>query len=132
MRYHDAMFHTLMRILLLSSLMMFLSATSAQADSAPLVMPTCNISQSQWESPDRSRTLLADPALRRLLQAWSAQPSAHLSIEYPGGEQGVIWANRLVGWLVAYGVPGRAISLFPGSSNMNTLALSLKTSGGGT
>lgn len=101
------------------------------ANSGLSATPTCNISQSEWESPNRSQALLSDPALRQLLQAWSKHPKARLRVEYPGGEQGVIWANRLTGWLVAFGVPKQKIALFPGESDAHTLALSLQSSRAG-
>lgn len=121
----------MIRLMLTAGLLTAMMTFRAQADAGPMAMPTCNISQSQWESPDRSRTLLADPALRRLLQAWASHPSNRLSIEYPGGEQGDIWAHRLVAWLVAFGVSRHEISLFPGGSDMNTLSLSLQSDGSG-
>ncbi|AOV17545.1 hypothetical protein BJI67_11160 [Acidihalobacter aeolianus] len=133
MRYHDAMLNMLKRILLTLGFAVIPLVAQAQTSmSGGLIeSPTCDISAAQWESPDRSQTLLGDPALRRLLQAWAAQPGMRVNIEYPGGEQGVIWANRMVGWLVAFGVPKQAITLFPGAGGGNVLALSLRPSRGG-
>lgn len=134
-RYHDAMTNMLKRILLTlgcAAIPAIVQAqTQVQASGGLTLSPTCDISAAQWESPDRSQTLLGDPALRRLLQAWVAQPDMRVNIEYPGGEQGVIWANRMVGWLVAFGVPKQAITLFPGAGGTNALALSLLPARGG-
>lgn len=131
-RYHAPMFMTMIRTFLMLCLLSVLGIPGARADSVPLESPTCNISLAQWESPDRSRTLLAEPALRRLLQTFHDQPKSRLRIEYPGGEQGVIWGNRMMDWLVAFGIPRQAMILFPGGSDMSTLALSLQSSQGGS
>lgn len=132
MRYHEYMDDRLIRFSGAILLFFGFAVTPVLAANNGLVAtPTCNISQSEWESPNRSQTLLADPALRQLLQVWSKHPKARLRVEYPGGEQGVIWANRLTGWLVAFGVPHKKIALFPGESDTHTLALSLQSSRAG-
>lgn len=106
-----------------------LPALSAQAGST--LQPTCTISLAQWEAPNRNQALLSDPALRTLVQGWEAQPGSRLRIEYPPGEQGELWANRLRAWLVAFGIPGSAIQVLPGGNESNALALSLRSGAGG-
>jgi hypothetical protein len=97
------------------------------------LQPICSISLVQWESTDRNRALLGDPALRTLIQAWEAQRGSRLRIEYQAGEQGELWASRMQAWLVAFGVPRSATQLSPGGGDPNALTLSLQgaKAGGG-
>ena len=100
---------------------------------APALQPICSISLVQWESTDRNHALLSDPALRTLIRAWEGQPGSRLRIEYPAGEQGVLWASRMQAWLVAFGIPSSATQLLPGGSDPSALTLSLQSAatGGG-
>lgn len=101
------------------------------ASAAPALQPDCAVSLAQWESPERNRELLADPALRTLIQSWESHPGARLLIEYPAGEQGELWASRMQAWLSAFGIPREATRLLPGGGDPNSLSLSLQDAAGG-
>ena len=101
------------------------------AQGSPALQPICTVSLVQWESTDRNHALLSDPALRTLIQTWETQPRGYLRIEYPAGEQGVLWANRFQAWLVAFGIPRSATRLLPVGTDPNSLTLSLQGAGGG-
>lgn len=103
----------------------------AAAHAAPALEPICTVSLMQWESTDRNHALLTDPALRTLIQTWEAQPHSELRIDYPAGEQGVLWANRFQAWLVAFGIPRSATRLLPVGTDPNSLTLSLQGGSGG-
>ncbi|APZ42757.1 hypothetical protein [Acidihalobacter ferrooxydans] len=124
MRYHLRM-HSPIRLALAALILLPLATVHANA----VLQPTCTISLAQWESPDRTRALLGDPALRILVRAWQKQPDSHLRIDYPVGEQGALWSSRMQAWLVAFGIPRAAVRLQPGSGS-DALSLSLRLAQG--
>ncbi|HKJ08011.1 MAG TPA: hypothetical protein VKA76_02890 [Gammaproteobacteria bacterium] len=59
--------------------------------------------------------------LAQAVQALTRVPNAVLVINYPGGEQGSLWAHGLRSWLVALGIPSRRLRLAPGSQREDAL-----------
>jgi hypothetical protein len=63
------------------------------------------LTQAQWSGVTRAAQVVSLDPLRRAIQAFDAQPGAHLVVVHNGGEDGLFWASDLEGWLVALGVP---------------------------
>ncbi|MDH3451498.1 MAG: hypothetical protein OEN20_03700 [Gammaproteobacteria bacterium] len=78
-----------------------------------------------WARPRSGDALLALPALQDLLHDFDANPQAAIEIRYPGGEEGVLWAQELKDWLVALGVPSRRIEVVVGSGVQDSIRLLL-------
>jgi hypothetical protein len=70
---------------------------------------------SEWNVPRSSEAILAMPALRETMQAYSKQPKAQIQIHYPGGDEGTLWVTELRSWLVSLGIASTHIELLPGS-----------------
>ena len=56
--------------------------------------------------------------------------NGHILVRYPGGEEGVLWAEELRGWLVALGVTSTQIKVVPGTSRPDVVELELRTTPG--
>lgn len=81
------------------------------------------VGASEWSLPPEAWARPRDGAyvaglapVRAAVRAWMSAPDGStLTIRYPGGEDGLIWASELRDWLVALGVPPAAVSLVPGA-----------------
>lgn len=82
-----------------------------------------------WARPRSGEALLALPAVRDLLRDYDANPEATIEIRYPGGEEGVLWAQELHDWLVALGVPSRRVDVAVGSGVQDSIRLLLNKDG---
>ncbi len=73
------------------------------------------IKSEQWEMPRHGEVLLKQAELGRIVRQWINAPQSIIEIRYPGGEEGEIWVQELMDWLVALGVPSGAMNRIPGS-----------------
>lgn len=86
------------------------------------------INSEQWDIPRHGETLIKQVELVEIVQLWSEQPASHIEIRYPGGEEGEIWVQELMDWLVALGLPSEAILHSPGSGGEDIIKLVLNAS----
>lgn len=77
----------------------------------------------EWSRPRHGEWLVRQPALSAAIVQLQQQPQARLQIRYPGGDEGVLWAEELQAWLVALGLASNRIERIPGSSEANTISL---------
>ena len=61
------------------------------------------------------------------MQRWMLQPNGIIELRYPGGEEGEIWVQDVIDWLVALGVPSSSMQTLPGSGTNDTIYLVLLT-----
>jgi len=87
---------------------------------------TFTISEQQWSIPKNSESILEIRALRDAVKLLADNPNSLLLIKYPGGEDGVLWASELKGWLIALGLSSKRIELFSGTSKVNQIELQIK------
>ncbi len=79
----------------------------------------------QWELSRRGERLVQLPVLRNAINSWSRAEKHIIELQYPGGEEGELWANELRDWLVALGVASRSLVLVPGSGKDGIIRLQL-------
>lgn len=94
---------------LLSGLL--LSGTLLAAASRPVYA----LSVADWTAPHNAQGVLALEPVTAAVRDWQAASASRLLIRYPAGEAGVAWAEELVGWLVALGVPRAQLAVQPGA-----------------
>jgi len=82
----------------------------------------------QWDMPRQGERLLRLPALKQLITQWQRQPQKLIEIRYPGGEEGDLWVNELMDWLVALGVPSDKLRSVQGSGAEDKIQLLLISS----
>lgn len=86
------------------------------------------VTAEEWLRPRDGARVLGFDALAAAVQAWEKRPGAAITVRYPGGDEGLLWAVELRDWLVALGVPSNAIQTAPGNRRVD--ALSISVSGG--
>lgn len=99
---------------------------SAQA-AEPAADFSMGLRAEQWDRLRQGDALLKQPELASMVQRWMHQPDSIIELRYPGGEEGEIWVQDVVDWLVALGVPSAAMQALPGSGTNDTIYLVLVT-----
>lgn len=111
-----------------------------------LVMLTCTaaysaesvevITADQWARPRSGDSLVQMPALKRTVRDYlgqsggqsggqNAQRGQRILIRHPRGEEGVLWAEELRGWLIALGIPSTDIAMSPESTRVDAVELAV-------
>lgn len=90
------------------------------------------ITADEWARPRTGESLVRMPALKRTVRDYlgrkdgkNDQRGQHILIRHPRGEEGVLWAEELRGWLVALGIPSADITVSPESSRMDAVELAV-------
>lgn len=81
------------------------------------------ISAQEWAQPRHGEWLISHPALSGAVDQLQRNPQSRLQVRYPGGDEGVLWAQELQSWLVALGLGSERIELVPGSSKADRIQL---------
>lgn len=87
---------------------------------------TWEITASEWARPRHGDWLVSQPALTAAIEQFQHTPNARLEIRYPGGDEGVLWAEELQAWLVALGVASDRIERVPGSGAADRVQIQVK------
>lgn len=111
-----------------SLLCMLLSGFFSSVGIAAEILQT-EIRAEQWEIPRQGERLLRQSALNEIINHWLQQPDSMIEIRYPGGEEGEIWVNELMDWLVSLGIPSRFMRPVPGSGAEDRIQLVVITAG---
>jgi hypothetical protein len=81
------------------------------------------LSAEEWARPRHGEWLVAHPALSAALNKLQQSPQSVLQLRYPGGDEGVLWAEELQAWLVALGLESERIEKLPGSGGEAAIQL---------
>lgn len=81
----------------------------------------------EWSVPKKATTLLAMPAINKVMKKLQKNVNSSLKIKYPGGDEGTLWANELRSWLIALGLSSKRIELIPGSAVSTIIELDVLT-----
>lgn len=81
------------------------------------------ISAQEWAQPRHGEWLVRQPALVGAMAQLQQSSQSHLQIRYPGGDEGVLWAEELQSWLVALGLASNRIELVPASRKADLIQL---------
>ena len=115
-------------------LIMLVSMTVCSAESVQI------ITAEDWARPRTGESLVRMPALKHTVRDYLDQKSAQksnqkgsqndrrgqrISIRHPRGEEGVLWAEELRGWLIALGIPYADITVSPQSSRIDAVELAV-------
>jgi len=98
------------------------------------------ITAEDWARPRSGESLVRMPALKRTVRDYlnqkgnrkgsqNDQRGQRIFIRHPRGEEGVLWAEELRGWLVALGIPSADIALDPESSRIDAIELAVMDAG---
>lgn len=81
------------------------------------------ISVEQWARPRSGSRVVAFEPLQNLVRHLGKQETAIVVIRYAGGDEGLVWAEELRGWIVALGISGDRIRLHAGLPDRDRLVL---------
>ena len=87
------------------------------------------LSAEQWARPRSGLDLVTLQPLATAVRMLDRDSQLGLTIGYPGGEEGSLWAHELRSWLVALGLPSRRIQLVSGSRHADALELRVEPQG---
>lgn len=76
---------------------------------------TWEITASEWARPRHGDWLVRQQVLVAAIEQLRSAHASRLKIRYPGGDEGVLWAEELQSWLVALGLESDRIERVPGS-----------------
>ncbi len=79
----------------------------------------------QWELSRQGEKLVNLSVLRNTINAWTESEKHIIELQYPGGEEGELWANELKDWLISLGVPSKYLILIPGSGQDDIIRFKL-------
>lgn len=115
--FSDTIFHIMVRRFIPLFFSLILCVPLADAGES------WQLSAVEWAQPRHGEWLVRQPALSAAVNALQQQPDSHLLIRYPGGDEGVLWADELQAWLVALGVASSRIERLPGSGSADHIEL---------
>lgn len=106
-------------------LIMLICMAVSAAESAEI------ITADEWARPRSGESLVQMPALKRTVRSYlnqrgdNEQRGQRILIRHPRGEEGVLWAEELRGWLVALGIPSADIAVSPESTRIDAIELAV-------
>ena len=86
------------------------------------------ISAIEWARPRHGEAITRLPGLADIVHRLLESPEKRLFIHYPGGEEGMLWAEELRSWLVALGVDSSRIEMLPGTASPDAIELNIDES----
>ena len=109
-------------IRVLALFIMLISASASASQSVEV------ITADEWARPRSGASLVQMPALKRTVRDYLQKQSdtrggQRILIRHPRGEEGVLWAEELRGWLVALGVPAVDIALTADATRIDAIEL---------
>ena len=107
-----------MRLSVLTLLVLLLPLTGYPAQ------PVAVVTSSEWARPRNGEGITRLPGLQQVMQELLRWRDGRIVVRYPGGEEGILWAEELRSWLVALGIASSQIDLVPGAKRADTIELS--------
>lgn len=81
------------------------------------------ITSDQWARPRSGGRIIAFEPLQKLVRHLDEQASDVVVIRYAGGDEGLLWAEELRGWIIALGISGDRVRLHAGMPDRDRLLL---------
>ena len=81
------------------------------------------VSAAEWAQPRNGDALVRHSGLSPAVQRLLVTPGSSLELHYAGGDDGLLWASELRGWLIALGVESPRIELVPGGGRKDRIIL---------
>ncbi len=83
------------------------------------------IGRAEWPTYVNSHHIGTLPSVREVLARFEEKAPFRIIVRYPGGQAGSEWADTLVHWFVAHGVPGDYVRKELGAGHPDRLLLVL-------
>jgi hypothetical protein len=75
----------------------------------------------QWELARNGEQLLQIPVLNKVVNTWLLKEGYRIELRYPGGEEGELWIDELMDWLISLGIPSRYLVAVRGSGEADII-----------
>lgn len=95
----------------------------------PASAESWNLDREAWSRPRSGEVVRDMPPVAAAVRALQAETGQRLTLLYPGGESGELWAAELRDWLIALGVDADAVTVRPGAPESDTLLLRVRSAG---
>lgn len=109
-------------VLLLTALSMTVADAADAADTSEQ-----RITRPQWPQYANGPNIAALTQVQKILSGFDEKPGTEIIVRYPGGADGIQWAEQMRNWFIAYGVPMDYLKMEPGSGAPDLLLLILIT-----
>lgn len=83
----------------------------------------------QWDLARHGEKILHLPEVRALVNAWAVSEQQLIELRYPGGEEGELWVQELMDWLISLGIPSQYIVVVPGSGEADVIKFQIIKAG---
>ena len=101
----------------------------AEVAQAEIVSEKLQLRAEQWDLARHGEKILQLPAVRQLVNTWSESSQLLIELRYPGGEEGEIWVQEFMDWLISLGIPSQYIVKVPGSGEADVIKFQLIKAG---
>ncbi len=78
-----------------------------------------------WSRPRNGHAVTRLPGLSEAMQDYMRNPHRLVRIRHPEGEDGLLWAEELRAWLVAFGIESTRVDLLPGMGLAGVVEITL-------
>lgn len=83
----------------------------------------------QWELARNGEQLLQVPVLNKVVNTWLLKEEYRIELQYPGGEEGELWVDELMDWLISLGIPSKYLIAVRGSGEADIIIFQIIKTG---
>lgn len=110
-----------------------LSATMARAEIGAGLQHSetrgWKLAEEQWDLVKQGEQLLKMPMMHEVVEAWSWRQGQVIELRYPGGEEGELWVEELMDWLISLGIASQYLLAVPGSGEADVIMIKILKTG---
>lgn len=117
MSFSSGMILLIKRILAMTLMLIFASLIIA----GELPQDELKLHAEQWELARNGEQLLQVPVLNKVVNTWLLKEGYRIELRYPGGEEGELWVDELMDWLISLGIPSKYLVAVRGSGEADII-----------
>ncbi|MDA3870588.1 MAG: hypothetical protein PF589_11770 [Gammaproteobacteria bacterium] len=87
------------------------------------------LAEEQWDLVKQGEHLLKMPMMHEVVEAWSLRQGQVIELRYPGGEEGELWVEELMDWLISLGIASQYLLAVPGSGEADVIMIKILKTG---
>jgi len=117
MSFSSGMVFPMKRVLTMGLMLVFSSLIIARE----LPQDELKLRAEQWELARNGEQLLQVPVLNKVVNTWLLKEGYRIELRYPGGEEGELWVDELMDWLISLGIPSKYLVAVRGSGEADII-----------
>lgn len=82
-----------------------------------------------WEAMRHGEKVIEIPVLKQVVAEWKLKSGQKIELRYPGGEEGELWVQELMDWLISLGIPSKYLTAVPGSGRADIIKFKIIRAG---